>query len=207
MQQLARHDLVFDEIAQRLERLHRTTAPIDERAVRDIRSHARQNLDQTIEGEVVVEFGDQDVGEQPGAGHAARDGAGWRRRLNDLLAAPAGFFQPGNLDDLQLGHHQVEHVARGFAHKPQGPAAGWAGRSRIEFTPLARCRARNAWTAAGFTLTPVFLGLRRLGSLGAFDDRRAGALSRCDEQVFQGQLQLRDLTLDLLGRLSKDLLL
>ena len=44
-------------------------------------------------------------------------------QLGDLLAAATGFFEPGGLDQLQLGRDQLKDLADVIADQAQGAAA------------------------------------------------------------------------------------
>jgi hypothetical protein len=157
---------------------------------------------------VIVELGDQDVGQQPRAGHAARDRAARRRLLRDLLAAPAGLLQPRDLKDLQLRRDHVEDLADVLADKAQLAAAVGAAGARVELPALARGGVRDTRAAPRLALWRLFGGggRRRLGRIlvRILVHGLGGAFSRRDQHVLQRQLELFDLALDLLGGFAED---
>ena len=51
---------------------------------------------------MIVEFGDEDMGQKARTGHAARDRPTGRWNLHHAFAAAAGLLRPGDLDDLEL---------------------------------------------------------------------------------------------------------
>jgi hypothetical protein len=117
VQQITGHDLLPDQLDHGLEGFHRPAAPVDEGRVRNVGAHAGEDLVQAIQRKVVVELGGQDVGQQAGARPwLAPDRPAGRGFLHHLLAASAGFPDPGNLDDLQPGGDHVEQLADIFAH-------------------------------------------------------------------------------------------
>jgi hypothetical protein len=89
MQQVTGHDIGLDPFDQGLQHLHGATAPVDQRAVGDVGPHPGKDLVLAIEREVIVKFGDENVGQQAGAGHAARDRTAGSRHLHLALAAAA----------------------------------------------------------------------------------------------------------------------
>ena len=205
VEQVAAHDLVVDPIDQGLEHLHRAPAPIDQRAVGNVRAHAREDLGQAVERQMVVEFGDQNVGQQGRARHAARDRAARGGLLHHLLAAAAGLLQPRDLEDLQLRHDHVEDLADVLAYRPQVATAVRAAGAGVEFAALARGGLRHARAAAGLALGRLPSGRRGRGLV--LGRRRGVALSSRNQQVLQRQLELFDLALDLLRGLAEGLLL
>ena len=78
MEKVTRHDRALDALDQRLKHLHGATAPIDQRAVGDVGTHAGEDLVQTIERQMVVKLRDQDISQNAGPRHAARDRAAGR---------------------------------------------------------------------------------------------------------------------------------
>ena len=207
MEQVAGHDLGLDPVAQGLEHLHRAPAPVDQRAIGDVGAHPREDLVQAIEGDVIVELGDEDVGQQAGTGHAARDRTAGGRLLDHLLAAAAGLLRPGDLDDLQLRRDQIKHLAHILADEAQVAAAIRAAGAGVELAALARGRVRHARTAAGRAVGRIIRGRRWRLIGGAFIDGARGSLGGGDQQILQRQLELFDLALDLLGGLAEGLLL
>jgi hypothetical protein len=77
---------------------------------RNVRAKTREDLALPIERQVIVELGDEDMGDQTGAEHAAIDRTRRRGRLHDFLAAPAGFPETHGLDYLQFSGDVVEHL-------------------------------------------------------------------------------------------------
>ena len=81
MQAIAAHHVGPDPLDQRPEHGDRLAAPVDQRRTWNVGALSRQDLALAIQREVIVVLGDEDVGEQARAGHAARDRAHRRRRL------------------------------------------------------------------------------------------------------------------------------
>ena len=158
---------------------------------------AGEDLALAVQGQVIVILGDQDVREQAGAGHAARDRARWCRRLHDPLALPAGLLEPRGLDHLQLRGDEFKDLRHVLVHQAQRAAAVRAAFARVEHDALARRRCGDPRLA-----TPA----RR----GAFGWRLGGCRSlrwfglglrrgHRHLEVFERELQLVDLPLDLFG--------
>jgi len=107
VEQIAGHDLGLDLLDQRGQRLHRLPAPVHQGRVRNVRTHAGEDLVLPVERNVVVELGDQHVGQQVRTGHAPRNRTAGRRLLNHPFATPTGFLDPRDFDHLQL---RCDHV-------------------------------------------------------------------------------------------------
>jgi len=97
MEQVAGHDIRFNPFDPRLQHLHRPTAPIDQRAVRDIGTHPGEDLVLAIKRKVIVGPGDKNVGQKACTRHAARDRPAGGGHLHHAFAAAAGFLEPGDL--------------------------------------------------------------------------------------------------------------
>ena len=208
MQQVAGHDIRLDPLDQRLKHLHGAAAPVDQGAVGDIGPHPRKYFVLAIEGKMIVELGDEDVGQKARTRHAARDGPTGRRHLHHAFAAAAGFLGAGNLDDLQLRRDQIQHLADILTHHPQVAAAIGAAAAGVELLPLARHAVRDPGATAGWAIGD-FAGdsrFQRALVLVVIHERRL-ALSRGDQQILQRQFQLLDLAFDLFRGLAKDMLL
>lgn len=158
MQQVAGHHILLDPFDQRCQHLHAATAPVDQSAFGDISPHPGEDLVLAIQEKVIVEFGDEDVGEQVHPCHAARDRAAGRRHLHHALAAVAGFLGPGDLHDLQPRRDQIQHLADILAHQAQIAAAIRAATAGIQFLPLARCTVRDPGVAAGWRISRTIGG-------------------------------------------------
>ncbi|MHC2354713.1 hypothetical protein ACVMB3_004234 [Sinorhizobium meliloti] len=179
MEKVTAHDHRLDPLNQRLEHLHGATAPIDQRAVRNVGAHAGEDLVQAIQRQVIVELRDQNVSQKPSTCHAARYRTAGRRQLHHLLAATAGLLQSGDLDDLHLRSDHVEDFAGVLADKAQFTAAIGAAGTRIEFFALARCLFRYPRTAAHGLLGPA---CHRRGRHCRIDlIERLGAVFRCGD--------------------------
>ncbi len=138
VEEVTGHHIGLDPFDQRGQHLHCATAPVDQRTVRNVCAHAGEDLGLAIQGEMIVELGDKDPGQECRARHAAGDRTAGRGCLHHLLAAAAGLLQTRDLQDLQLRRDQVEHLAHVFAHEPQVAAAIRAAAARIKLAPLAR---------------------------------------------------------------------
>lgn len=208
MQQVAGHDVRLDPVDQRRQHLHGAAAPVDQGAVGDIGPHARKDFVLAIEGKVIVEFGDKDVGQKARTGHAARDRPTGGGHLHHALAAAAGFLQPGDLHDLQPRRDQIKHLADILAHHAQVTTAIRAAATRIKLPPFAWRAVRDPGTAARSTIDDLAGGSRFQGIivLTVIHDR-SPALCRGDQQILQRQFQLLNLAFDFFRRLAEDLLL
>ena len=178
MQEVAGHHVGLQKIDQRRQRLHGTTTPARQGAVRNVCPHPGKDLVQAIERQVVVIFGDQDEGQEARPGEAARNGPAGCRTLDHLLTAPAGLLQPRHVDHLHLRHDHVEDLAHILAHQTQRAAAVRACVAGVHLAPLMRCVGRNTGTATGYFEQRV----SRVTSLGGryrdLDGRRLH--HRCD---------------------------
>ena len=156
---------------------------------------AGEDLALAVQREMIVVLRDQDVGEQAGAGHAARDRARWRRRLHDPLALPAGLLETRGLDHLQLRGDEFKDLRHILVHQAQGPTAVRAAFAGVEHDAFARCglgdprlaaptrRCAFGWRLGGCRSLRWFgLGLRR---------------GHRHLEIFERELQLVDLPLDL----------
>jgi len=56
MEEITAHDRGFDPLNQRLEHLHGATAPIDQRAVRNVGAHTGEDLVQAIQRQMLSKF-------------------------------------------------------------------------------------------------------------------------------------------------------
>jgi hypothetical protein len=204
MQQVMRQDVRVDPFDQRQQQLHGATTPIDEGAIGNIRPHASEDLVQAVERQVIIEFGDQNVGQQRGGGHAAGDGPARCRGLHHPLTGATGLLDPRDLDDLQPGGDQVEHLADVLADHAQRAAATGTRRTRIEFAAFARRIGGHAGAAARRMLRSDG-GRHRFGRIIFVACRRRTGLGLGDQQAFKGEFELLDLALDLLGCLAKRL--
>jgi hypothetical protein len=140
-----------------------------------------------------VELGHEDVGQKARSRHAARDRPCRCRGLGDLLASPAGLLGTRRLDHLQPCADQFEDLAHVFTDEPQLTPAVARGIAGIEHDALAGCCLRDLrFAPRGSRFRDSGLCLRLLpGGLPGGGSRGL--------QRLEGQLQLFDLALDLLG--------
>lgn len=89
MEPIRGHDVPFDPFGDRLRRLDRRAAPVDQRRSGNVDAEAGEDLGLAIEWQVVVELGDEDVGEEAGAGDPAIDRSGRGRRPHQVKDAVA----------------------------------------------------------------------------------------------------------------------
>ena len=101
---------------------------------------------------------------------------------------------------------QIEHLADIFAHKTQVATAIRTAGPGVKLAALARRGVRHTGTTAGFAFSGLIVGGCRRITVGSLR-RSSGALSRCDQQVFQREFQLFNLALDLLRGFAERLLL
>lgn len=87
----------LDPLDDGLENLHRATTPIYKCAIRNVGTHAGEDLVLAIQCQMIVELRDKNVDQKIGSRHAARDWAAGCWHLHHLLAAAAGFLDTGDL--------------------------------------------------------------------------------------------------------------
>ena len=193
MQAVGAHHPRLDPLDQRPEHGDRLAAPVDQRRAWNVGAVAGQDFALAVQGQVIVVLGDEDVGKQARAGQAARDRSRWCRRLHDPLALPTGLLEPRGLDHLQLRGDEFKDLRHVLVHQAQRAAAVRAAFAWVEHDALARRRCGDPRLA-----TPA----RR----GAFGGRRG--LRWCGLglrrghrhlEIFERELQLVDLPLDLFG--------
>src|SRR5690606_5610047 len=107
VEDIALHDLDLNTLNQWPKRLHGTTAPVHQCAVRYIDTHPREDLVEAIERQMIVELRDQNIGHKARTSHATRYRAAGRRNLHHLLATTARLLWPGDLDNL---HRRCDHI-------------------------------------------------------------------------------------------------
>jgi len=100
------------------------------------------------------------------------------------------------VDDLELRHNHIKQLADVFTHNPQITAAIGAIITWVKLTTLARGIIRDTGTAAGFALSFFGRGLHHDRVI--LIKRRGVHLGDRNQQIFQCQLKLFDLTLNLL---------
>jgi len=150
---------------------------------------------------MVVELGDQHVGEEACAGHAAGDRAAGGRHLDHLLAAAAGLLRASDLDDLELCRDHLDDLTHVFTHEAQVAPAIRAGATGIEFLAFAR-RVRRDTRTPGRTQLGAGVGRSGLLVRIVLAARHEALLRDGDVHIFERELELRDLAQDLLGGLS-----
>ena len=207
MQQVAAHDMGLDPLGQGLQRQHGPPAPIDQRGIGNVGAHARKDFVQTIKRQVIVELGDQHIGQKASPGHGARDRTAGRGQLHHLFAAAAGFLEAGDLDYLHLRRDHVQNLAGVLAYKTKVATAVRTVIAGIEFPPLALGRVGNARTASGlWHIRAVDGGCRRVFFGGNLINWLGFAFCDRNQQILQSKFQLLDLALDLLRGFAEGLL-
>lgn len=86
-----------------------------------------KDLSLPIKRLMVAVFADQNLGDQPGRGHALGNDPFWRRGLMDGPARPAALFGPIDADDPDRGRNPIEHFRRGHTDLMESPTALGAG--------------------------------------------------------------------------------
>ena len=158
MQQITGHDIRLDPLNQRGQHLHRAPAPVDQCAVGNVSPHAREDFVQAIQRNMIVEFRNQNVGQQRSTRHAAGDGPAGCRVLHHLFATTAGLFQPRDLQDLELCRDQVQHFADILTHKTQIATAIRAAGPGVKLATLARRGIGHTRSTAGFAFSGIVVG-------------------------------------------------
>ena len=146
-------------------------------------------------------LGDQNVRQQRGPGHAARDRSRRRGRLGNLLAAPARLLEPDGLDDLQPGGHEFQDLRDVLAQQPQLATAFRAGLAGVEHMALARRILGDPRLAA--PARERTLGMHRAIGGSVVGLHTGVVRGDLHFERFERQLKLFDLALDLLGGASE----
>lgn len=139
------------------------------------------------------------MGQQVRPGHAAGDWTAGGGLLHHLFAATTGFLDTGDLDHLHLRGDHIEKFADILSHHTQITTAIRAAGAGIEFTALPRRGVRDTRTAAELR-NPRLIDSRFILT---FIDEVIIPFGDRNQQVFQGQFQLFDLTLNLLRRFAE----
>lgn len=151
------------------------------------------HLGLAIERQMMIELGDDHMGQRREGRLAARDGLGRRGGLNDLLAGPAAIFGADIAQHTPLHRRHVEQFIAVLAQRAQSPTAGWAGASAtLGFDPTLRT-GQMGWQGSNGrgTLRVSLDGLAGIGHLSL------------TLKLFQRQFQLLDLVCKPLRRLAK----
>lgn len=196
MQAVAAHHLRPHPLDQRPEHGDRLAAPVNQRRAREVSALARQDLALAVQREMIVVLGDEDAGEQAGAGHAARDRAHRRCRLHHPLALPAGLLQPRRLEHLQLRGDELEHLRHVLADQAQGTAAVRAALAGVENDALAHRGRGDPRLAAPARQDALAARLWAWFSCGRRNRCLRGGHRHLE--ILERQLQLLDLAADLL---------
>jgi len=142
---------------------------------------------------MMVELGDDNVGQRAEGRLAARYRFYRRGRLDDLLVGPAAILGPDGPNDTLLHWHGIEHLVAILPQRPQRSAAIWTGATALfGLDPLFLPRQMSGQR----TNRRRPINLCRIGPTRGGDDRLAF-------EFFKGQLKLCDLGIELLGRLAE----
>ena len=138
MQHGRAHHLQLDQVVDRLgppgERAH----PFRHRSPRDLNAKTAEHRRLAIERHAIAILGDRDVGDQAWARHALGDHQIRRRRLDDLLAAPASVFRAHIADHFVLDRDLLEHFGDVLADfDPSAGATAIARRFRLQDDDVA----------------------------------------------------------------------
>lgn len=163
-----------------------------------------EDLALAIQGQVVVELRDQNVRQQPRNSQTLGDRSRWRRRLDDGFAVPAGFGQPRGPGDLELGGDKIENLRNVLADQSELAATFLTSLTRIEHDLLVR-RIVGQIELATATFGRLLRCRGKIGRLVAIIAIDADQGCIIDLKLFQRQLQLLDLTSQLLRTLAKTL--
>lgn len=138
MQPVRPHDLGADQVGQGPQGRDRLAAPVDQGGPGNVGPHPGEDLALAVQGKVIVELRDQDMGQQGGTRHSPPDRPGRCRLLDDPLAHPAGLLRPPGLDHLELGRDELENLGQVLAEQTKRASAVGAVVAGIEHDPLAR---------------------------------------------------------------------
>src|SRR4051794_21971730 len=111
--------------------------PLRQRGTIDVDALAAKDHRLAVERNAVTVFRDSDVGQQPRPWPALLDRQYRRRRLEDLLAQPAGISGPDVSDHLERRGNLLQHFGRGLTELGQarGIAAAAAAGSPAHAPP------------------------------------------------------------------------
>ena len=113
--------------------------PIGQGGALDLDAFARQDRGLTVQRQPVEVFADHDVGDQARTRPALFDRQIGRRRLHDMLAAPATQLWPNMADHLEPSRDLLQDLGHVLAELGKaGAAAARTDRSRMMHDLLAR---------------------------------------------------------------------
>jgi hypothetical protein len=159
----------------------------------DIDTLRGHHLRLAIERQVMVELGDHDMGKRPERGLAPRDRFYGCGCPHDLLAGAAAVLGSNGADDPPLDRHRVEHLVAVLTQRAQRTAAiGTGAVAMFGLDPLFFARQMVRERENG---CPPIKG----GRIDAPRTRRSGF----GLKLFECQLELGDLVVELLGRLAE----
>ena len=142
---------------------------------------------------MMIELGDDDVGQRAEGRLAPGNGFCRRRRLHDLLAGPTAILGPDGSNDAPLQRHGIEHLVAILAQRPQRAAAvGTGAVALLGFDPLL-----FAWQMGGQCPN------RRWPIDGYWTASTRGGHNGLAFELFKRQFKLCDLGIELLGRLAE----
>ena len=126
---------------QRLQPPDGAANPVGERRAVQLDTVPGEDLALPVERKVIAIFGDQDMSEKAGRGHALGDRPLRGRRLMNGAAGPAAIAWPADADDTKPRRHMIEHLADGLADQVQFAAAARAGllSKSIRISSRGRC--------------------------------------------------------------------
>ena len=138
MQALGREHMGADRLDQRHQGRRRSADPVGQG--RHVELDALAGIGRALAGQRQVQavLGEQHMRQQPRPGASAGDRVRRRRRLGDLLAAPARVLLAHMLDHLPLPRHQLQRLGHVLAQLVQRTAAARAGRGHRVDHALAR---------------------------------------------------------------------
>jgi hypothetical protein len=191
VQLFGRHDVLADRLDERLHQPDGLADPKGERRAVELDTLAGIDAGLAVERQVVAILADQHVREKPRTRPAALDRQRRHRRLRHRLAAPARKGRAHVADHLEAPGHVVEYLGHVLAHLAQRAAARRAGAGGLvpHLAPRQVLRQRLASGLRGFC--------RRRRRVHGLRRRR---LVRLGFELFQHQLELRDLAIELLRR-------
>ncbi len=198
--ELARgHDITTQHFDQRIEELTTPAYPIGQRRAFQFDSGPGIDLRLAIQRKMITVLRDQHMSQQSRPGQPARDRPARCRCLHDLFTVPAAQLRPYMPDNMKVCRHILQHLRDVFAQRTQFPAASRTG---LLFRHMG---TRDSRQVAGQRPPRGFLVRNSIRGCTPCAVRRRLALRLlCLHQIFQSQLQLFDLPLQLL-RLASEL--
>jgi len=146
--------VLADRVHQWTEQIAGCPNPAGQCGARDIHALTGVNLRLPIQGQVVSELGNDDVGKKTGPGKAALDRTRWRGRFNHSIATRASELRPHMSNHAEAVRNILQLFGNILTELPQlraaiGTAIGFGGVGEVT-TSRERCSASGLRSGRGF---------------------------------------------------------